>query len=58
MDKIVHYRSQTIVAEPQLELSSIDAPGEGWPLWLKAWFFVITSLALWSGILLALFRIM
>lgn len=57
MDKIAHYRSQAIAADPQLDITSLDATESGWPLWMKAWFFILSSLALWGGILLALFRI-
>jgi hypothetical protein len=58
MDKIANYRPQAIAADPQLEIAALDGSESGWPLWMKAWFFILSSLALWGGILLALFRIM
>jgi len=57
MDKIAHYRSQGIVTNPQVEISSLHETDPGWPLWLKAWFFIVSSIALWTGIVLAVFRI-
>lgn len=58
MDKTAHYSAQSVLREPRNTETSNDDKSETWPVWLKSWFFIISSLALWAGIYLAVTTIL
>ncbi len=57
MDKTADYRTQSVVRELRSTETDASPESTAWPLWLKSWFFIISSILLWTGIYLAVSQI-
>ncbi len=57
MDKTADYRTQSVVRELRSTETDVSPETMAWPLWLKSWFFIISSVLLWAGIYLAVSHI-
>lgn len=53
MDKTAHYRTQSVLRESRTSEVNRNQDSAAWPLWIKSWFFILSSVALWAGIYLA-----
>lgn len=53
MDKTADYSTRSVAREFRSTDPDMSPETVAWPLWLKSWFFIISSILLWTGIYLA-----